>query len=224
VTYPGSPTTAEPISDDLQYEVIDGGIEGKGKVLSTHAFHFGMSPTRPGDVTFLINTIVDIQPGVRNLRVGVMSQAKGVVGTVSLPSRIPDLTDDTLQMPSILVAVDGVEEAAMPKSALAGLVPFEPTLSRTFAAGQVLHLFVPLTWGGKAGVATVTLTVAGGGVPPPPQTVSVTGSAIGGERFQGAADAHVDLAGVAPGDYTLTAVATVPARNQATRTIRLHIR
>lgn len=86
--------------------------------------HFAMTPTRPGDVAFFINDVVDLAPGVANLRIGVESKATGKVGTVAAPVRIPNLTDDGLQIATVILGLDDAREPAMPVTHWRAWCPF----------------------------------------------------------------------------------------------------
>jgi VWFA-related protein len=222
VTYPGPATLPASIADDLRYDVVDADVEGKGAVVSHRAFHIALTPARPGDVPFFINDLIDLRPGVANLRVGVLSQATGKVGTVAIPVRIPNLGGDGLEMPSLIVGVEGARASSMPADELAGFVPFQPTLRRTFSADERLRIFAPLSWGGHGDAATVTVSIAGDGAGfTQTQSARATGAATG--LRHATVDQVVPLAGLAPGDHVLTMTATLQGGKPVTRTVGFHI-
>ena len=214
VTYPGPTRLPATIDDDLQYQLIAGDVEGKARVLSQHAFHFAMTPTRPGDVAFLINDAVDLRPGIVNLRLGVVSTKSGAVGTVSVPLTVPDLSKQTIQIPAIVLSV-GAREAVMRGDALAGLVPFQPAVARTFTTADALRIFAPLCGGSKTSATSVTMSIAGAGAPLT-QTFDVAPG--------GVIDRMVQLARLSPGDYVLTVSARGAAGSAAvSRAVGFHV-
>jgi VWFA-related protein len=224
VSYPGPATFPASITDDLDYDVVDADVEGKGAVVAHRAFHIAMTPTRPGDVPFFINDVIDLRPGVANLRVGVLSKATGKVGTVAIPLRIPNLGGDGLLMPSLVVGLEGAGEPAMPADALAGLVPFQPALTRTFTAEDTLRIFAPLSWRANVDSAMVTLSVRGGGDGTgATKTQSVRGTGAAAGLRHATVDQLVALAGLAPGDHVLTVTVTLPGGKPVTRTVGFQV-
>jgi hypothetical protein len=222
VTYPGPATLPASIADDLQYDVVDADVEGKGAVVSHRAFHIAMTPTRPGDLPFFVNDLIDLRPGVANLRVGVLSKATGKVGTVAIPVHVPNLGGDGLEMPSLIVGVEGAGVPSMPANELAGFVPFQPTLRRTFSAEDTLRIFAPLSWGGNGDAATVTVSVTGDGAGlKQTQSARASGAATGPRHAT--IDRVVPLAGLAPGDHVLTVTATLPGGKPVTRTVGFQV-
>lgn len=222
VTYPGPAALPASISDDLQFDVVDADAEGKGTLVSRRAFHFAMTPTTTGDVTFLVNDVVDLRPGLTNLRVGVLSKVTGQVGTVAVPARIPNLSDDRLQMLSLIVGLEGAAEPALPGGALAGLLPFQPTLTRTFSAHETLRVFAPLAWGAQDDAATVTLSVTGPGASVT-QTFSVPAAAAANGLRHAIVDHAVPLVTLATGSYILTVSVTLQGAKPITRSIGFRI-
>lgn len=223
VTYPGSTSVPSHIDDDLQYEVLDGDVEGKAKVVSRDAFHFAMSPTRPGDVAFLIDDVIELAPGVANLRLGLASKALGRVGTVAIPVVVPNPSKGSLQMLSLVLGLATPREAVMRANVVAGVLPFQPTVSRTFRAADTLRLFAPLSWGSSDSAATVTLTLAG---PNGSTTKTIEAAAvapIGGIR-RAAFDQQVPLAGLKPGAYQLEVTARLASGATTARAIAFEVR
>jgi VWFA-related protein len=222
VSYPGPAALPATIADDLQLEIVAADVEGKARVASTRAFHFSVTPTRPGDLVFFLNDVVDFSPGTSSLRLGIVSKTSGKVGTVAVPVRIPNLSDASLQIASVVLGLKGAREPAMPAEALSGLVPFQPTLARSFQRDDTLRVFAPLSWDGPARTATVSLTVTGLGVPLT-QTFE-TGVERAGSGLQHAViDRSLALLSLAPGDYVLAVTANLPGGQPVTRTIGFRV-
>ena len=221
VTYPG-PAGPASIADDLQCEILDADVEGGAKVVATHAFHFAVTPTHPGDVVFFINTVVDLPPGLANLRVGVVSKATGKVGTLAIPVRVPNLSDTALQIATLVLGVDGAVEPALPAAALSGLVPFQPTLRRTFSTQDMLRVFAPVSWGGKADAATATVTVPGAGIELRQPLSPAAGASAPGIRHA-SIDQRLPLSALASGAHVLTVTVTLPGGKPVSKTIGFQI-
>jgi VWFA-related protein len=220
VLYPGAPAVPAKLSDDLQLQIIDASAEGAARVLATRGFHFGMTATRPGDVAFLVNALVDLPSGVNNLRIGLLSTATGRVGTLALPVRVPDLTSTALQIASVVVGVDAAPEPAMPPDALRAFVPFQPLLRRSFSSAETLHVFAPLSWGDASPAAAVTVTLSGAATP---TKVTVQGAAGTTGVRRGNLDVQVPLSGLAPGEHVLTVEARVGTLSAVSKTVGFRV-
>jgi len=222
VTYPGSASAPSHIDDDLQYEVLDSNVEGKAKVVSRDGFHFAMSPTRPGDVAFLIDDVIELTPGLANLRLGLTSKALGRVGTLAIPISVPDPSKGSLQMLSLVLGLAAPHEAVMRPTAIAGVLPFQPTVSRTFSATDTLRLFAPLSWGSNDSAATVALTLTG---PSGSTSKTVEVQAVAPVRGVRHAvfDQQVPLAGLTPGAYQVEVTARLASGASTTRAIAFDV-
>jgi VWFA-related protein len=222
VTYPGSTAAPAHIDDDLQYEVLDSNVEGKAKVVSRDAFHFAMSPTRPGDIAFLIDDVIELAPGLANLRLGLTSKALGRVGTLAIPIAVPDPSKGSLQMLSLVLGLATPREAVMRPNTVASVLPFQPTVSRRFSAADTLRLFAPLSWGSNDSAATVTLTLMG---PSGSTSKTVEVQAVAPVRGvkHAAFDQQVPLAGLTPGAYQVEVTARLASGSSTTRAIAFDV-
>jgi VWFA-related protein len=222
VTYPGSTSAPFHIDDDLQYEVLDGDVEGKAKVVSRDAFHFAISPTRPGDIAFLIDDVIELAPGLANLRLGLTSKALGRVGTLAIPIVVPDPSKGTLQMLSLVLGVASPREAVMRPNTVAGVLPFQPTVSRAFSATDTLRLFAPLSWGSNDSAAAVTLTLAGPSGSTSKTLEATAVAPVGGVR-RAAFEQQLPLADLKPGAYQLEVTARLASGASTTRAIAFEV-
>jgi VWFA-related protein len=222
VTYPGPSSVPASVSDDLTCEILQADVEGAARTVSTKAYHFAVTPTRTGDFTFFINSVVDLAPGLANLRVGVVSKATGKVGTVAIPTRIPDLSGGALQMTALVLGRPAAGEPSLPPGALAGVLPFQPTLARTFASRETLRVYAPISWRGSADTASVTLTMTGSGVRMSRTLTVRAAAAVGGVR-QSAIDEALPLGPAAPGNYALVVTATIPGGKPVSRTVGITV-
>jgi hypothetical protein len=222
VTYPGSTAAASHVEDDLQYEVLDSDVEGKAKVISRDAFHFAMSPTRAGDVAFLIDDVIELAPGIANLRLGLASKALGRVGTLAIPVVVPDPLRGSLQMLSLVLGLATPREAVMRANVVAGVLPFQPTVSRRFSAADTLRLFAPLSWGSSDPAATVTITLTGPKGSTSRTIEASSGAPTGGVKHA-ALDQQVPLAGLTPGAYQIEVTARLASGASTARGIAFDV-
>lgn len=239
VTYPAD---AGKLTDTLDFAIT--GLDGDGKVkLSTRKkYEFSASPKSSGDVTFVINDVIEAPPQPLALRVGVASHHLGKIGVIHTSLEVPKWTSENTELGGIVLGYAGPpREEAKPKDALKDLVPFQPTTDRMFTSSDSLRIFAPVFWrstGASRAIVSRTAPVAIGGGATGPGTATVTLSIRQGtkvlveRRDQVEADepaanmaeqSHASFAvtlplkGVPPGDYILSISASAsgtPAKRE----------
>jgi hypothetical protein len=247
VTYPAD---AGKLSDTLDYAITALDLDGKVKISSRKKYEFSATPKSSGDVTFVINDVIDVPAQPLALRVGVASHHLGKIGVIHTSVEAPKLDGDSTELGGILIGYAGApREESKPKGALTDLVPFQPTTDRSFSASDSLRIFAPVFWKGTAAgrspqVARAPVPVSIGGGASGPGAATVTLSIRQGmkllverrDQLEPDADpadtsglshasfvATLPLKGVPPGDYVLTIAASAtgrPAKREVAFTIR----
>ena len=134
---------------------------------------------------------------------------------MQLPVAVPDPSGDSLQVSGIAIGLSGQAAPALNAASIAPVVPFQPTTTRTFSAGQTLRVFGRAFWRGKA-AAQVTVGIEGVPATAQQPALAVSEAPRGGQ--QGAFDVTVPLGGLAPGSYVL-AISARAGQNAVVRQI-----
>jgi VWFA-related protein len=222
VTYPGRPADARRIDDELQISVMALDEDAKVKASSTKTLRF--SGTAPDDrpITFFVDDAIDLPSQPLTLRVGVASRTLGKAGTVQVPIEAPKISDK-LQIGGVALAVAGpIHEAALNGTAIAQLVPFQPTTSRVFSSGDTLRVFARAFWGSKDTSATATISAPGTSIAS--KNATLTTSSAGSGKHQGTIDLEFPLGGLAAGRYTLTIDVRSASGQTAQRLVPFEVR
>ncbi len=246
ITYPAD---AGKLNDTLDYAVTALDLDGKVKVSSRKKYEFSASPKSAGDVTFVINEVIDVPSQPLELRVGVASHHLGKIGVIHTALDAPKPNSDNTELGGIVLGyAGGPREEAKPKGALAGLVPFQPTTDRTFTAADSLRIFAPVFWrGGDAARngavarngAPATMIPGGAGSGAATVTLSIRQDArilverrdqaepepatANAQQSRASFVVTLPLRGVPPGDYVLTITASAsgrPAKREVAFTVR----
>lgn len=144
ITYPAE---AGKLSDTLDYAITAVDLDGKVKASARKKYEFSATPKSSGDVTFVINEVIDVPSQPLQLRVGVASRHLGKIGVIHAALEVPKPNSDNTELGGIVLGYAGpAREEAKPKGALAGLIPFQPTTDRTFSASDSLQIFAPVFW------------------------------------------------------------------------------
>jgi VWFA-related protein len=223
VTYPVQADGPPQVDDDLQLRLLALDPDGKVKAGTERVFHVTGLAARAPSTTFQMNDRIELPSQALVLRIGVSSRLLGKTGTVQIPVEVPKAVDDKLQIGGVAL---GIVNGPAPTSAydvIHDLVPFQPTTSRTFGAGETVRVFAPVFWTGKD-AAAVTVSVPG--VPAvPAQTVTVSGAAsIAEGHWQGMVDVSLPLTGLGAGAYGLALEVRLPNGQTATRVIAFAVR
>lgn len=206
LAYPLPPAEARGLKDEIRFGALaltpDAKIKGSLQRPSTYT---GTFSTRASG-RMLISDAMNLEPGLYTLRIGVTSQTLGKTGTTRLRLEVPDFTRKELTMSPLVIGgpIGGID-AATGLDFLRGLVPFQPILTREFAATDTLRLYARAEWKSSAIAATlgIRLTHADGTVMKTLPAESLAGT----KRLDGHREVTVDaafpLTGVAPGAYVL---------------------
>jgi VWFA-related protein len=161
VTYP--PGTTGRLNDTLQFGIIALDHDGKVKASTRRTYTYTATAKDGVPVTYLINTVIELPAAALTLRVGVSSQMLGKAASIHVPVEVVNPSRDTIQIGSVLLGFAGSQrQTAVPPGALKDLVPFQPTLARTFAASDTLKIFAPFFWGRAGGSALAVISVKSG--------------------------------------------------------------
>ncbi len=172
----------------------------------------------------VVNETIDLPTEKLSLRVGVTSRALKKTGTAHIWVDPPDFTNKKLQMSGIVSGTSAMAlDAAMGLDTIRGIVPFQPTTSRTFSATETLRLFARLTWDSKPDNASVTIAITGA-ASPAPLHLTVNGQIAAGGHREGVLDTILPLASLAPGAYVLRVEATQPGAKPAIREVPFDVR
>jgi VWFA-related protein len=224
VTYP-VPEASRRISDDLRISVLALDVEGKVKATVEQNRGFtGTAPDGQAVVTFLIDDVIELPSEPLTIRVGVASRALGRTGTVQLPLDVPKPSDGRLQIGALVLTTDDPPPVGvMGGELIADVVPFQPRLTRVFAVTDTIRVFARLFWDSRDPTVAVTLTLAGRRSSPP-QTLTLTGAVVSGNRRQAELDTSMALTELAPGDYVLRVAAKLANGQVATREIPIGVK
>ena len=220
VAYPAPPNGSRAIDDTINLGVIAVDPGGKIKAQSTREMRVSGTAPPSGPLTFLVNETIELPSQALTLRVGVASRVLGTAGTSQLLIDVPKLSKDRLEMSGVVLGLEGAErESSLDRSVLAPLVPFQPTLVRTFTQDDTLRIFGRVFWKGSDS-PTVALSVTGHGVS---QRQDVSLSSIAPEK--GRRDATFDTTlpfkpvKLPQGRYQLAVNARLPNGQAASRII-----
>jgi VWFA-related protein len=196
--YPRPVDGSRKIDDTIELSVVALDPDAKVKMNASRTLKFSGTAPATGPITFLIDEAVELPAQPLTLRVGLASQALGKAGTSQLAIELPKPNESRVQIGGVAIGLDGpTREAAINRSLIAQLIPFQPTTARVFARADTLRVFAKLFWKGKAVPAA---TVSIGGV-----TVSLAISPVDfGGRFEGVVKATVPVAKLTPGAHVLT--------------------
>jgi hypothetical protein len=228
------------LRDELRYEVIVVD-EKKKKVTSAGglAGRITLSPAAAGRslpdvVTYQVADTIRLRPGRYQLRVSAMSAKLAKGGSVYLNLDVPDFRKARVAISGLAVGyvggarvatTTGSSRRAAPARAAAGripaapppVLPFAPTLDRTFAATDTLRVYFEVASRGDITGLGGTLTILGAD----DATVHDSMPFVPGKDGRG--DLWVRLAGLRSGAYLLRATVT-DGENSAAREIGFVVR
>lgn len=224
VTYPRPADGSNEIDDVVDVGVVALDPDGKIKAESRHALKFSASAPASGPLAFLIDDVIELPSQPLTLRVAVASRALGTAGTSQMLVDVPKLSG-SLEMSGVAVGLEHApQEPAMNTAPIAPLVPFQPTLARTFAHDDTLRIFGRVFWKGSD-QPTVTVTVTGADVSqrdPAP----LSSATLENGRREAAFDATLPLKALnlAPGAYQLAVLARLRNGQSASRPILFDVK
>jgi hypothetical protein len=150
----------------------------------------------------------------------------GHTGTAHLPLTVLNYRSSDLQLSPIVLGAAGQithADAAIGLDRARGLVPFQPSTTRTFTSHEALRIYLTGAWRSPATALEVEVSISGGSAPRIRRFTAQATVAVGGRR-QADVDTVVPLADLAPGSYVLRVEARVPKGKPVSREIPLDIR
>jgi VWFA-related protein len=177
-------------------------------------------PAQGGD--YELHTQLTLRPGRYELRLSADSAAHGTSGSVYQSITVPDFRGDPLTASGVVLSATPAPAAA-PRDRFAGLLPFSPTVRRTFSTTDRVEGLLRLYQGGAAPLAplTVRMTITTAAN----EVVFDRPLRIGSDEFDGRAfDYRFDLplTRLQPGPHLLTLEVTGPAALR--RDVRFEVR
>jgi VWFA-related protein len=154
IVYPPGGGTPDRITDQAAFKLV--AVDHDARMLATVARDLRVEGVDGDDRRFVVHDVIELPPGPAVIRVGAASQVLGKTGTVHVPVTIPNLGRDRLAMTALVLGVKG-RTAGTEAARIAGVLPFEPTASRTFKTSDAIQLAARLFWRARDGDA---LTVA----------------------------------------------------------------
>ena len=222
LTYPAPVDGSTRFDDNLQLKIVALDPDAKVKASVERAHHFTAPAPKSGDVTFLINDVIQVPAQLLTLRIAVGSQSLGKAGSVQVGIDMPK-ESKSLTLGGIAVGFDGPpREAVILPAAFDGVIPFQPTVSRVFSAADVLRVFGHVYWKDQAQpAATMKLTGPNGTTSVAPQLIAQ--KPAGGQQDAVIA-AMLPIRGMAPGKYHLAISATLPGGKPVTRDVLFEVK
>jgi VWFA-related protein len=177
-------------------------------------------PAQGGD--YELHTQLTLRPGRYELRLSADSAAHGTSGSVYQSITVPDFRTGPLAASGVVLSATPAPVAA-PRDRFAGLLPFTPTVRRTFSTTDRVEGLLRLHQGGAAPLAPVTvrmtITTAGD------EVVFDRPLRIGSDEFDGRAYDYrfeLPLTRLQPGPHLLTLEVTGPSALR--RDVRFEVR
>jgi hypothetical protein len=223
VTYPVPLDGSKRFDDNLELSLLALDPDAKTKASSARTLHFTGPAPAAGTVSFLVNDVLVVPAQPLTLRVAVGSQALGKAGMIQVPIEMPRESKG-LTMGGIAVGFDGApREAAMAPEALAALIPFQPTTSRTFVTSDVLRVFGHIYWKDSGAQPQVAMTLTGpSGTTTSAPTLSAMKSA--GDQQDAVIAAVLPMNGLAAGRYHLAISATLAGGKPVSRDVLFEVK
>ncbi len=227
VTYPASGRAREEasVNDDIEFAVVALDHDGRVRGESRRTFQFTARPGA-GPVSLLINDLLDVPGEPVVLRLGVISRATGLLGSVHVPVMAATPRRGDVMLGGIVIGHAAAPRLAAVLGTLpAEVVPVQPVTDRVFAASDTLRLWVPMFWRDDADVVpAVVLRVHGGGELVTERVATVPPASLTRGVAATGATADLPLSSLAPGRYRLEATATGPGGGSRTTAIAFEIR
>lgn len=223
ITYPAPVDGSKRIDDNLQLKIVALDPDAKVKASMQRAHHFAVTTPEPGDITFLVNEVIQVPAQFLTLRIAVGSDALGKAGSVQVPIEMPKESKG-LTLGGIAIGFDGAaREAVMMPDAFKELIPFQPVTARVFSPSDVLRLFGHVYWKDKSAKPVVEMTLTGpaGSVKSAP-VLSLMQPV--GDQQDAVIAAMLPMQGLAAGKYHLVVSATLPGGKPVSRDVLFEIK
>ena len=222
VLYPAGDGPSDRVADQAAFKLV--AVDHDARILATSARDLYVEGVEARERRTLVHELIELPPGPAVIRVGVASQALGKTGTVHIPVTIPNLGRDRLAMTGLVVGLKGRPSSA-DSAKVAGVLPFEPTASRTFAESDVLQLAARFFWRARDGdTLSVTAAIRDGERTIRRAEQTIQGAAgTTGER-EAAWQADLALHDITPGSYQLEVVARLRGGTMARQAFPIVLR
>jgi hypothetical protein len=221
VTYPAPADGSRRIADTLAVSIYALDPDARIKQAVSRQIRLDGQAPDDRDVTLVIDDLVDLPSERLTLRMGVASEQLGRAGTVQMPIDVPKPTDGRLQLSGIAIGLAAPAPPAMNAKAIAAVVPFQPTTSRSFARADTLRVFGRAFWRSRDPIV-VTMGLKG---------VASASSQVALQPFPGVRggqaatfDAPLPLNQLAPGAYVLEITARPKGGAPVTREMPFVVR
>jgi len=162
-----------------------------------------LARTTDSTIAYTATTSVDLAPGTYQLRVSAKSARVQKSGSVYLTVDVPAQANASMALGGIVLGYAGDPAAAPTPSSASGttVVPFQPTLDRSFTPADLLRIFASLARKGTQAVTgRIELLDSAG-------TIVHTMNVPGVPASAASLDVTLGLAGLAPGAYTVRVTA-----------------
>jgi VWFA-related protein len=226
VDYPLPMDGTRRIEDELQLKVVALDSDAGIKASATRAHRVAGKVPASGSVRFLINEQLAVPVSPLTLKVAVASKALGKAGAIQMPVAFPK-EGGGLTMGGVAIGLDGPpREAALHADAFQGLLPFQPTPTRTFTARDVLRVFGHVYWRKRSvqPVLTVHLRPLGAESEVALASPTLVPAPASGDQQDAVIAALLPLNGLAPGRYHLTVEAALPGGSPVSRDVLFEVR
>ena len=218
VTYPRSGALPSALEDDLTVNVLALDPDAKIQATVGNDWHVSAIPNAGRDLTVRVNEVLDLPPRLTTLRIGVASPAVGREGTIQLPLDVPNPSHGKLQVGGIVLGVAADRSEAAGFARLHGLVPFQPTTSRTFTPADTIRVFAPLFWSTKDPTVDVRVETTGAR-PGASQQTTLTGALGPSGQLEAKVDVTLPLKDLSPGACTISVKAHLASAPDTIRII-----
>lgn len=222
VLYPADGGPPDRVIDEAAFKLV--AVDPDARILATVARDLRVAGLDAGSRRFRVHEVVELPPGPAVIRVGVASRALGKTGTVHVPITVPHLGRDRLAMTGLAIGLDG-RTPSVEAARIAGVVPVEPTASRTFAATEVLRLAARFFWRARDGEALTVATAIRAGAQVVRRTEQTIRGATGMVREREAEwQTDVALQGLPAGAYQLEVSARLRGGTTARQAVPIVVR
>ena len=225
LAYPAKDAGDLSFEDDLRMGILALSPDGKIKASFQRPIEIKGKWKAGARRSIVVNETIDLPVGQLALRVGVTSRVFGRTGTAHLPLVVPDYRDNDLQLSPLVLGISGEvlnSDAGVGLDRLRSLVPFQPTTTRAFAAGDALRVFVTGAWRSSPTVLNVEISITGGSQPRIRRLTANAAVAAAGAR-KAVVDTVMPLADLVPGSYVLSVSATTGKGKPVTRALPFRI-
>jgi VWFA-related protein len=202
------PVASDPpkIDDTIHLGILALDVNGKLKAQSRRSFVLKATPRRPGDVTFLLNAVIEVPPIPLIFRVGVLSEGLQRAGAVALESDL-SARHALIELSPLLIGFAGPSrEPALAPETIKDIVSWQPTTTRAFDRADSIRVMSTIS-GKQAETAAFNLTIRRNSPDATRSLLTVPMTLRRVDTTSAVAEAQVSLSSLEPGAYLLEASA-----------------